>query len=423
MKIICTSDWHLGNLFHGNDRKDEHEDFLKWLLGQLKEQQPDALLVAGDVFDNGNPSAVAQSAYYKFLADATLSCSTLQIIITAGNHDSASRLEAPRQLLTHHRVEVRGTIKRQWVTGDDGQGDWQIDYDDLLIPVDGQAGDRVIVLAVPYLRSDVVRDASYSRGVNHFLRSLTARARELYPDTPLVMMAHMYASGADIASRDASERIIIGGQEQVSMDGWNEHPDYLTCGHIHKRQHIWDTNWARYTGSVLPMSFVEKDYTHGVDLVTLTTGHRPMVEQLVYTPQHRLRVLPEDGADLTVAKLRKLINDELEDRTGDKLDDHFDYVWLKVRRKRVNHDDAKMLMDLVNSKNAVLCKTESIVEAVDSSVLVGECPVTSVDDILSRDPMETLQETFVIKHGIEMSERQKSLLTEVINNIKNETND
>ena len=423
MRIICSSDWHLGNLFHGNDRLEEHKDFFEWLLGQLKEQQPDALLVAGDVFDNGNPSAAAQSAYYKFLAEATQSCPTLQIVITAGNHDSASRLEAPRQLLTHHRVEVRGTIKRQWVTGEDGQGDWQIDYDDLLIPVDGQAGDRVIVLAVPYLRSDVVRDASYSRGVNRLLRSLTARARERYPDTPLVMMAHMYASGADIALRDASERIIIGGQEQVIMEGWNEHPDYLTCGHIHKRQHIWDTNWARYTGSVLPMSFAEKDYTHGVDLVTLTAGHRPVVEQLEYTPQHRLLILPEDGADLTVNQLTKLINNELQERTSDKPDDYFDYVWLKVRRKRVNNDDAKMLMDLVNSKNAVLCKTESIIEAVSPSANDGERMLTSVDEILNRDPLETLQEAFVSKHNAEMNERQKSLLTDVINNIKNESND
>ena len=207
------------------------------------------------------------------------------------------------------------------------------------------------------------------------------------------------------------------------MDGWNDHPDYLTCGHIHKRQHIWDTNWARYTGSVLPMSFAEKDYTHGVDLVTLIAGHRPMVEQLLYTPQHRLRVLPEDGADLTVNQLTRLINNELQERTNDKLDDHFDYVWLKVRRKRVNNDDAKMLMDLVNSKNAVLCKTESIVEAVDPSASVGQRTLTSVNDILNRDPLEALQEAFVAKHNAEMNERQKSLLTEVINNIKNESND
>ena len=75
--------------------------------------------------------------------------------------------------------------------------------------------------------------------------------------------------GAEIAADDASERIIVGGSEQVTLCGMNDRPDYLTCGHIHKRQHIRDTDWARYSGSVLPMSFAEKSYTHGVDLVDI----------------------------------------------------------------------------------------------------------------------------------------------------------
>lgn len=64
MKILATSDWHLGNLFHGNDRLPEHKHFLKWLLEQIAGQKPDALLIAGDIFDNGNPSAAAQTVYY-----------------------------------------------------------------------------------------------------------------------------------------------------------------------------------------------------------------------------------------------------------------------------------------------------------------------------------------------------------------------
>lgn len=129
MKILATSDWHIGNLFHGNDRLPEHVHFLEWLLSQIREQQPDALLVAGDVFDNANPSAAAQGAYYSFLADATQACPAMQIIITAGNHDSASRLEAPRALLTRHRVEIRGNVHRTWVQTD-GSGAWENDYDD-----------------------------------------------------------------------------------------------------------------------------------------------------------------------------------------------------------------------------------------------------------------------------------------------------
>ena len=312
MKIIATSDWHLGNLFHGNDRLQEHKHFFQWLLDRIEEQQPDALLVAGDVFDNGNPSAAAQSAYYEFLANATQACPGMQVIITAGNHDSANRLEAPRALLTRHKVEIRGNVRRTWTSGQEGEsGQWNIDYDDLIIPVKGKDGDEMVVLAVPYLRSDVVLNASYSQGVNDFLRKLTARARELHPEYPLVMMAHMYAKGADISRVDASEKIVIGGQEEVNMEGWESHPDYFTCGHIHKRQHIWNTDWARYTGSILPMSFAEKDYTHGVDLVTLDKEHPVRVEQLVFQPQHRLRILPENDEELTANKLKKLIDKEL----------------------------------------------------------------------------------------------------------------
>ena len=176
MKIIATSDWHLGNLFHGNDRLQEHRHFFRWLLNCVIEEQPDALLVAGDVFDNGNPSAAAQSAYYELLADMTKVCPDMQIVITAGNHDSANRLEAPRVLLSRHRVEVRGNVRRVWNPETEG---WQVDWEDLMIPVTGKGGDRMIVLAVPYLRSDVVQIGCYSEGVNNFSHVLSLKLNDL----------------------------------------------------------------------------------------------------------------------------------------------------------------------------------------------------------------------------------------------------
>lgn len=423
MKIICTSDWHLGNLFHGSDRLQEHEHFLQWLLGQIEEHQPDALLVAGDVFDNGNPSARAQSVYYKFLADAPELCPAMRIIITAGNHDSASRLEAPRELLTHHHVEVRGNIERHWGADDNGKGEWLYGYDDLLIPITGQGGDRAVVLAVPYLRSDVVRDANYSQGVNGFLRSLTVRARELYPNVPLVMMAHMYATGADIASRDASEKIIIGGQEQVDMEGWTDHPDYLTCGHIHKRQHIWNTDWARYSGSVLPMSFAEKDYIHGVDLVTIIDGRRPMVEQLVYTPQHRLVVLPEGDEMLTPVKLKKLIDATLPDCPEGKIGADAAYVALRVAQDKFNNDQIHELEELVARKNAILCRIQKFLPEIDTGDAEHQPVLRSIDDILNCDPMQILRQAFVTQKGHPLNDRQEAMLNEIIQNIKHESDD
>ena len=416
MKIICTSDWHLGNLFHGNDRLPEHRHFLSWLLARIKEQHPDALLIAGDIFDNGNPSAAAQSAYYEFLADATETCPDMNVVIIAGNHDSASRLEAPRALLTRHKVEIRGNIHRSWVANEDG-GNWVINYDDLMIPINGGDGSQAIVLTVPYLRSDVVQNANYSEGVNTILRELTAKAREKYRDSPLIMIAHMYAKGADIAKSDASEKIVIGGQEEVNMQGWDEHPDYFACEHIHKRQHIWNTDWAHYSGSVLPMSFAEKDYHHGVDMVTIENGTKPQIEFLEYEPQHKLMFLPEAEEELTSKKLEKRINAELQNKTEDKLDDNFVYLVLKVTLEKVNNDAIKELEALIGTKNAVLCKIQKIIPELDITTISGSQHLQSIDDILNRDPLDTLKETFVVKNGKEMTDHQEKMLTDLLNSL------
>ena len=420
MDIITTSDWHIGNLFHGNDRLPEHRHFLKWLLAQAKERQPDALLVAGDVFDICNPSAAAQSAYYEFLADVTLACPGLQVILTAGNHDSASRLEAPRALLTRHQVEVRGTVRRTWVQHDD-IGAWEIDYEDLMIPVTGKDGHTAIVLAVPFLRNDIVQDENYSAGVNRILRELTRLARAKHPGIPLVMMAHMYAKGAYIAETDASEKIIIGGQEEVNLDGWNGHPDYLACGHIHKRQHIRDTDWARYMGSVLPMSFAETGYRHGVDLVTILPGCRPKTEFLEYVPQHPLRLIPAGTEELGPKELYKLIDKELPDRGPDgRLGDDFAYVALKVKTEKADNDEVRQLESLVARKNAVLCKTQKILPMAAVGTMSGDQTLKSIDDVITRDPLETLKETFAVKHRKEMSARQEHLLKTLLESISKE---
>lgn len=422
MKIITTSDWHIGNLFHGNDRLPEHRHFLHWLEEQIVTQRPDALLVAGDVFDNGNPSAAAQEAYYDFLARVTEACPEMHVVITAGNHDSANRLEAPRPLLSRHKVEIRGKVRRNYVVNDDG-GQWEIDYADMMIPQTGQDGREIVVLAVPYLRTDVLPVGSYSQGVNALLRELTTRARAKFPNRTLVMMAHMYAKGADIAPKDASEKIVIGGQEEVNMENWPEHPDYLTCGHIHKRQHIWSTNWARYTGSVLPMSFVEKDYRHGVDLVTIDEAGIIAVEQLVYEPQHKLLILPEQDEELTLSKLKKLINASLEERKGDRPNEDFVYLVLKVKVEKLNNDDIKKLEELIETKNAVLCKMQKIMPQLDITTLSGNEKLTSIDDVVNRDPMETLKEAFFVINKTEMNEQQTKMVQEVVDSIKTEEND
>lgn len=94
MKILHTADWHLGQTFYEYDRREEHLHFLEWLKQQIRQHEIDVLLIAGDVFDSPNPSAESQRMYYRFLREVTSENPSLQIIIIAGNHDSAARLEA-----------------------------------------------------------------------------------------------------------------------------------------------------------------------------------------------------------------------------------------------------------------------------------------------------------------------------------------
>ncbi|MDE7159270.1 MAG: exonuclease subunit SbcD [Muribaculaceae bacterium] len=417
MKIIATADWHLGNMFHGNDRLAEQAHFLSRLLEMLEEERPDVLVVAGDVYDNGNPSAAAQTLYYEFLDSVTARLPGLHIVITAGNHDSPNRLEAPRPIMERHRVHIRGKVGRRWEPGEnDAPGRWVNDYDDLLIPIpdDESGGVKGVIAAVPYLRSDIAVGDSYAEAVRSFMKELTARARELYPGRPVVMAAHLYATGSVIAPR-SSERIIVGGQEQVSLSDWPEHPEYLVSGHIHKRQRLGATDWARYPGSVLPMSFAEKDYRHGVDLVTLANDGTVEVRQLEYAPQRQLLIIPEEGPDTrhTPAQLTRIIKSMLTERTSDLPDEEAPYVMLYIHQSKINADKKREIEELIASRNAVLCGTQAVSDTVVHTLDGGDT-LRTVEDILERSVMDTLEEAFRMRHERDLSDRQREMLTNLL---------
>ena len=136
MRILHTADWHIGQLFHEYDRTYEHQQFLDWLLITLAAEQIDVLLISGDVFDHGNPSATSIRMFYKFLNLAVKASPHLQIIVTAGNHDSASRLESPKPLLESSAIHIVGVVER------DVEG--QIDFEKLTIPLKDANGDNTL---------------------------------------------------------------------------------------------------------------------------------------------------------------------------------------------------------------------------------------------------------------------------------------
>ena len=296
MKILHTADWHLGNTFHGHNRLLEHRHLLAWLLNVLKERQPDAMIISGDVFDSANPSAAAEELLYDFLLRATLAVPGLQVVITAGNHDSAGRLEAPAALLKTHNVYVRGTVHYL--------PNGEPDFNYYLLPLaDRQTGQAACTcVALPYLRSgDYPAGMSPEQGLNFFFTQLQQKVRKSsFKKLPVIVAAHFYAAGADICQDEHSERLVVGGQDCVDVNVVGNNVSYTALGHIHKAQQVKDGHCAWYAGSALPMSFTERNYQHGVNWVDMDATGEVEVEQISYNPLRHLITIPAHGKAASV---------------------------------------------------------------------------------------------------------------------------
>lgn len=324
MKIIHTADWHLGNTFHGYDRTDEHSHFLDWLVGTLRSEQPDALLVAGDIYDTPNPSAAAEEMLYDFLLRATEAVQGLQVVLIAGNHDSAGRIDAPAALLKRHNIYVRGTLPHQ--TNDSP------DYGHLVLPLSSrtQSEAEVVCLAVPFLRSsDYPAGMSAAEGLRHVFDNLRYTVRHSdFKDLPLIALAHFYATGSEICATEHSERLVVDGQDCVPADVVGRGISYTALGHLHKAQQVKSSGTvAQYAGSPLPMSFSEKHYAHGVTRVEVDAEGHCTTERLRYEPLRILSALPAKGA-ARPEEILSLIG-SLPARTKD--DDGSDWPYLEIR--------------------------------------------------------------------------------------------
>jgi exonuclease SbcD len=265
VKLLHTSDWHLGQNFKGFERHAEHQVFLNWLLVELKERQIDALLIAGDIFDQANPSAEAQRLFYHFLAQARTLCQGLDIVVIAGNHDSPGRIDAPSAVLDAMGVRVVGQYSARATMNEAMMSRVAIP----LTGADGEVG--AWVLAVPFLRpGDLARDetGSYQTGVRAaYGRLVEAIEARRSPDQALIVMGHLHVQGGSV-SADSERRLVIGGEEALEANIFPVEAAYVALGHLHKPQSV-SSEHIRYCGSPLPLSFTEIHYQHQVVEVVL----------------------------------------------------------------------------------------------------------------------------------------------------------
>ncbi len=371
MKILHTSDWHIGRTLYGRKRHDEFEAFSSWLIDTLRERDVDVLLVAGDIFDNGTPGNRSQEQYYTLISQAALLCR--HVVVTAGNHDSPSFLSAAKGLLKSLNIHVIGSIT-------DAPGD------EVLVLNDRDGIPGLIVCAVPYVRDRDIRTAevgeSYTdkerkllEGTEAHYAAVTAVAEqcraEFGRDIPLVVMGHLFAAGGETSFGDGVRDLYVGSLVYVPSSVFGKSFDYVALGHLHAPQVVGGSEVVRYSGSPLPMSFGEARQQKSVCLVDF--NGRDAAGELVPIP--RFQELEQISGDMGSISKRLA-----------ELSQCASTSWLEViydgdevvsdLRERLEEMLVGTEMELLRIKN---CRTtEQRLERVDSEELLEELDVNEV---------------------------------------------
>ncbi|WP_180164947.1 exonuclease SbcCD subunit D C-terminal domain-containing protein [Acinetobacter sp. YH12049] len=311
VRFFHTSDWHLGQFFHNHERDYEHNQFLNWLLEQIQEKQPNALLIAGDIFDVVNPASSAQKQLYQFLTDAHAIAPHMQTLMIAGNHDSGYRIEQVEPFLAKFNAKAVGIISKQ---------NQQFDLDRLLVPI-YDANKNIIAwcLTLPYLRSAEItglneQTTNSQNAIAYLHQQLIAAAKaRKQPDQALILMSHAHMQGGETS--DSERPIVVGNEEALSTALFDDVIDYVALGHLHKPQKVGQTH-IRYSGSPIPLSFSEINYKHQVLEISIdptqTDESRFQMESLAIPRSvqlHRIKgTIPE-----VLAQLSALASGEIED--------------------------------------------------------------------------------------------------------------
>lgn len=395
MKIIHTADWHLGQTFFNYDRSREHAVFLDWLCNTIKDRGTELLLIAGDVFDSPNPSAESQRMYYHFLKRVTEENRNLQIIVTAGNHDSAARIEAPAPLLNIFNIHISGIVHYH---------DTEIDHDRMIVPI----ADGGCCLAVPYLRHNDHPEAdSYNEGVAMMYAELYRRATAK-GYSPIIAMGHLQASGATVSVGDSSEHAIIGGMEGIEAQFVNEGIAYTALGHLHKAQRVAEKENIRYSGAPLPMSFAERNNKQSVTEVIIEAG-KCSIEKIPFDTPVKLLSIPEKPQPIDE------VLEELATLPDGEHNGNSPFLEVRVLITTVDPTIRQRIEEAIEGKAVRLAR----VEATSSITRQGEGnkPMT-YEDFKKIAPVALMKDIYKKETEKEMPENLVKLLDEITKEVE-----
>ncbi len=269
MRILHTSDWHIGHRLYERTRIDEHRQLLDWVLKTVQENAVDALLVAGDIFDTALPSSEATGLYYQFLFRLYRDTHA-HAVITAGNHDSPRHLAAPREFLRMGRIHVIG------LASDPAECVFTL-------PAENPS---VAIAAVPYLSENELSHISFETEPERAER-YRERLKEFYrqcaermpPGIPKILMGHLFVHGGQVG--DSERNIQIGGATAMRISDFPDNVTYVALGHLHRPHAISGAGYpVQYAGSPLPLKFNEANYSKKVYLLDIPVSGEVQVEEI-----------------------------------------------------------------------------------------------------------------------------------------------
>jgi len=424
VRLFHTADWHLGHHLHGVSRQLEHQQFLNWLLDELQDKQADALIVAGDIFDSANPSSAAQSQLYDFLVKTKTRLPNLDIVLVGGNHDSASRLDAPSPILNALGVTVIGGLSR----GDQGNIDWER----LLVPLTNAAGEiKAWCGAMPFLRNadlpaaakdgvSITSDAEQSGEQDNdpLISGMKALYAELFEQLQqkagngesLILTGHCYMVNGAVS--ELSERKILGGnQHALPVELFPDNIAYVALGHLHLAQRVGTNEHIRYSGSPIPLSFDESDYPHQVVQVEVKAGQPtetvavkiPRSVQLLRIPNGKdFAVLPE-----VVEHLQTLTLDDLPIEQQPMLE-------LRIRLEKPEPGLRQQIEDVIAKLPVRLLKISTAYSGSEKSL----ADLKIEERLEELQPLDVFQRCYQNKYDQDAPEAMNALFNELVESLQ-----
>ncbi len=297
MKILHTSDWHLGRSLHRRKRHDEFAAFLDWLTKTITAEKVDILLVAGDVFDTTIPGNRSQELYYQFLNKASNTCCR-HIIVIGGNHDSPSFLNAPKEVLRALSVYVVGSATDNI-------------EDEVIVLHNNEQKPEAIICAVPYLRDRDIRTVDAGENHEDKLKKLTNGLKQHYTavceiaeakqkelgEIPIVAMGHLFTDGGQIVDEDGVRDLYVGNLAHIKEDTFKSCIDYLALGHLHVPQRVGKAEYMRYSGAPIPMGFGEAKQEKKVVVIEFD-GKTPEISELIIPMFQQLEKITGNITDI-----------------------------------------------------------------------------------------------------------------------------